>query len=542
MRALRFNRGQTLVLFALSLMLLTLMVVLTLSLSMKVRERTELQTVTDAAAYSNAVATARTFNNIAVLNRAQIAFAVSQAGAQSLISWSTAYLGYVEGGIDGFKKIQKPYKFFKSFGCPCSPFSKFCKLACRCGKRGVSDTDRFINRLSQERKRLQQVFKTMDPAAARQVAAMQMLMRLTIYADEEVAFRGLVGKLGDQSLARSVVDHAAGGTRWKEQWVVPSGAGDVSEGEVAGGPFCLTGQGAGCDLPLTVAHSVNAAMGSRGYPFVTSRQGFETAFNAQFLRLIPPPDILFVFNHKGSGWFTQEHGGSLSILPAYAKTAGADDHGNLFAMYLHIAHGGALPCPPVWFDSKGENRMKVEVQGGPSPVHRWFNGGDAQPQVHRLIPCLGGISSCPGVWPPFVDYNIGQVLNQDNNFGQPKNFAMVQRDPGKRGVKDPWNLSFRFRFASRDSSFNNLDPATDVQTALSTGIAYYHRSRPPLIDFEHWSEPPNLLNPYWRATLVAPDTDDKRLEDVRKTLKAGGNAEGAEVVQALQDQGFKGFQ
>jgi hypothetical protein len=540
MRALHSNRGQTLVLFALSLLLLTLMVVLTLSLSMKVRERTELQAVSDAAAYSNAVATARTFNNIAVLNRAQIAFAVSQAGAQSLISWSTAYLGYVEGGIHGFKQVQKPYKLFKDLFCWCAPFKKACKAPCRCGKQGVSDTDRFINKLTKERNRLQQVFKTMDPLAARQVGAMQMLMRLTIYADEEIAFRNLISKLGNQSLAEDVVSHAADGTQWKEQWRVPSGAGGVSKKEVGGGPFCMS-EGAGCDLPLTVAHSVNAAMGSRGYPFVSSRKGFEAPFNLQFLRLIPPPDILFVSEHAGSGWFTKEHGESLSMLPPYAKTASADDHGRLFSFYLHIAHGGNLPCPPAWFDSKDEKKMKVELHGGVSPVHRWFNGGDAQPQAHRLFPCLGGISSCPGVWPPFVDYNIRQVMDEGNNFGQPKNHAMIQRDPKQRGVKDPWNLSFRFRFASRDSSFNNLDPASDVQTALSTGIAYYHRGTP-LGTFDHWSEPPNFLNPYWRATLIAPDTDDKRLNDVKRTLRSGGDAEAADVVQALYDQGFKGFQ
>ena len=57
-------RGQTMVLFVLSMLLLVLMVTLTLSFTMKVRERIEAQTVADATAYSNAVATARTFNNI----------------------------------------------------------------------------------------------------------------------------------------------------------------------------------------------------------------------------------------------------------------------------------------------------------------------------------------------------------------------------------------------------------------------------------------------------------------------------------------------
>src|SRR6185436_13850654 len=67
------NRGQTLALFSLTCLLIALMVLVTLSLGAKVRDRMDLQTVADAAAYSNAIATARTLNSIAVMNRVQVA-------------------------------------------------------------------------------------------------------------------------------------------------------------------------------------------------------------------------------------------------------------------------------------------------------------------------------------------------------------------------------------------------------------------------------------------------------------------------------------
>ena len=60
-------RGQNLVLLALSMLLLTFLVLMTLSIGMKAKARMELQTVADATAYSNSVATARTMNSIAVM-------------------------------------------------------------------------------------------------------------------------------------------------------------------------------------------------------------------------------------------------------------------------------------------------------------------------------------------------------------------------------------------------------------------------------------------------------------------------------------------
>ncbi|MBS1153649.1 MAG: hypothetical protein H6Q89_5347, partial [Myxococcaceae bacterium] len=96
----RLSRGQNLVLFALSLMLLTLMVLMTLSFGARVKSRMELQTVADTAAYSNAVATARTLNAIAVMNRVTVAHTVSTIGTLSLISWSTLYWKHAKNARD----------------------------------------------------------------------------------------------------------------------------------------------------------------------------------------------------------------------------------------------------------------------------------------------------------------------------------------------------------------------------------------------------------------------------------------------------------
>ncbi|MFP2933364.1 pilus assembly protein, partial [Pyxidicoccus sp. 3LG] len=85
----RARRGQALVLFALTLILLAVLVLMTLGFGMRAKERVEIQMAADAAAYSQAVATARTFNAIAVMNRAQVAHMVAMAGTQALISHSS---------------------------------------------------------------------------------------------------------------------------------------------------------------------------------------------------------------------------------------------------------------------------------------------------------------------------------------------------------------------------------------------------------------------------------------------------------------------
>ena len=85
----RAPRGQALVLMSLTMLLLTLMVCVTLSFSLRVREKMEAQSVADLAAYSSAVATARTFNGIALMNRAQTGQMVALTSALSLVSWTS---------------------------------------------------------------------------------------------------------------------------------------------------------------------------------------------------------------------------------------------------------------------------------------------------------------------------------------------------------------------------------------------------------------------------------------------------------------------
>lgn len=548
-RFLPFRRGQTMVLFVLTMLLAVLMVVLTLSYSMKVRERIEVQTVADTAAYTNAVVTARTFNNIAVLNRVQIAHAVAQAGAQSIISWTTMYRAYLNAAKKSFQGAEWPYQLARIL-CACAPFNGACARACRCGTRGMNDLRRLENAFSQEDRMIDPIFRGADTRAALQLLLHQTA-QLALYAAQQATYRDLVNKVGDQDFAKQIADNAAGG-RNRGEWLTPGGL-SLNRDELQGGMFCTSG-GAACELPMTVAHAVNAAMGSRGYRFVTHRniEHYMPHMIRLALTILRSGRTSFVFaTGEGTAYFKQPANlgtidAVMNMLPPYGNAVTAQDEGTIFAIYMHIANGGGLPCPPIMVGPTEDAKAEV-VASGFSFRHQWTGGRDQIPFVHFLVPCTAGISSCPGIWPAFIDYNARGVVDEGDNYAQPKNFALVQRDMNTRTVADPWNLLTRFRFKRTgtgtefDSRGLQLSDGTpnSVQTAMATGITYYHRGES--LGIDHWAEPPNLLNPYWRATLVAPDIDDSGLNDASRTLR-NANSVAADTFDALRGVGFKGIQ
>lgn len=539
------------VLFVLGTLLIVLMASLTISFAMKVRERIELQTVTDAAAYSNAVATARTFNNIAVMNRAQIGHAVAQAGATSLVSWATLYRAELNAANSGFGIGKAPYQLAIATGCPCAWKNSWCRQRCRCGTKGVADLNMLQTKLRIEKLRVDAVFQAMEFMVRVQMLGHQAA-QLAFYAAQQDVYRDLRSSVDNQAFANRIVRNAMGAGKYAADasWVVPA-VGNVNTRELRGGVAC-TDDGAVCDLPLTVAHAVNAAMGSRGFSFVSHRQmplGHYAIHQANLDFVIWfPDDVVVMPNTNGTTYFGKK-GRQVPLIPPYAPALIGDDRGSIFWRYDHLLHGGNPVACPASVAGVMPITSSLVSSGGimPMPEHRWTGGSEPGPFNHMLIPCLGGPSSCPGIWPPFLDYNLTRLLNGEGNvYGQPKNFAVVQRDLTARAL-DPWDLSFRYRFEQGGAgnvydarSFTMEDGTPNgTQTALSTGIAYYHRGRSGGLN--HWAEPPNLLNPYWRATLVGADIDNTGVDDAVRTLGISSPV-AAQTFTELRNAGFKGLQ
>jgi hypothetical protein len=528
------------VLFALTLLLTSLLVLMTLSISTRVKEKMELQAVADAAAYSNAVVTARAYNEIALMSRAQIGKMVSMAAVQSLISWSSYYRAQIEATRRSYTMARLPYDILML--C-CLPFSG-CSQFCACAQLARTQINLTRTQLQLYQLQLDAQWQNADKAAATQVANLQTAAALIYGAQLERYFR-LRSKLDDQDVVKDIVNKAKAGSRWPGEWSAPGSGDEVTMDEAVGIPL-LNGKG-GAALPLNVTsnHHVYAAMGSRGFSFTTNRALAGLAITAQLRLRIPPQDVVLATN-MGSAYFasTMNHG---ALFPS-GRAAWADDHGQGIANTVTFNRGTA-PCPPTTIGiSNAMAFVRSNEQQDNTDMHIWTPGmrPDIEPpqQRHTLGACVG----CPGIWPMFVDYNDLQLIDGDNLWGQPKNYAVIQRDYTARSAvsqRDPWTRVFSFDFtnsSSPDSQFDNrgirLSPQNgglDIskQTALSAGIAYYHRHG-------HWKEPPNLLNPYWRATLVPYDVDKDGRNDVRETLNDVGVNWAADAAKALRDHGYTG--
>ncbi len=149
------------------------MVCMTLSIGTKVKEKMELETAADAAAYSQAVATARTYNSISVLNRALMSNMVAMAGVQSLISWSSFYRARAQrGASDRLRHPQGPVRDHRRrLRLPRSP----CLAGVRVRHPGRQRHQRRRRTSSsQEEQPLKQVFDSLDSAAGLEARGLQI--------------------------------------------------------------------------------------------------------------------------------------------------------------------------------------------------------------------------------------------------------------------------------------------------------------------------------------------------------------------------------
>ncbi|QRK11811.1 pilus assembly protein [Archangium violaceum] len=528
------RRGQTLVVFALTLLLLVLMVTMTLSIGMKVKEKMELQTMADAAAYSNAVATARAFNSISLMNRALMGHMVAMTGVESLISWSGYYRGSLHAAKAAYDKAAEPYELIVDINCP--PWNNASARLCRCGTRALRDIDEAKSKLDEEDRDLQGDWEGLDKDAGDEAKELQLS---SIWNEQKAVYDQLTERVMEAGLARKIVDEARAGSRFSEE--LKAQKNDINQRELEGKRSCA-GEGAACLRrdPGRKLHFVDAAMGSRGFSFVTGR-GEGDPIKRKLQSLLPAPDRVTDVTNEGSGYFPAEGRKTHSANPIDATEVWGDDHGEVSVRF----NRGQAPCPISSEGSSGaEAHVRSNHAGDSSDQHQWTGGSDDDAQIHTMGTC----TQCPGMWPSHMDYNYNLVTRDTDNWGQPKNYAVIQRDYGERPDKraDPWNLFFRFRFSrggeavefdNRGIKLSEANGGADISkaTALSAGITYYKRAGP------HWREPPNFLNPFWRATLVSAHVDQQGKDaDVKAALDAAAPFT-AEAYEALKKKGYEGW-
>lgn len=527
----RKPRGQNLMLLSLTMLFLALMVTVTIGLGFRVRQRHELQNLADAAAFSNAVMNARAFNNSALINRLEVSYYVSMAADESLISW-TSY----------------------ARAMPIAAYNAAGQARGGCANlRARRDLGRFqakVNEfISREFTQKQGVWDTADLAAAKEALLIQgtiynLRMELspgTTAASPDSVKSRLDDAIRSQQLTRQII----AASRLTDVRVVDSGGGggastgaEISRREEdcdfgATGNNALTGAAppyAGLCLRRTWNENMmHAAMGSRGNPFVTGRGILPPKVKAGVEDAASATDVEVDFsNVRGSGyWFSGENHGE---VPSVTEAWG-DDHGR-----VSVSAGGC----------SGSSRILAHVtsthEDDPNDDHYWFpsrGGVEANEQRHTMGNCQ---PLCPAVWVRTIGFQ--PKPDPLDAYGQPKSVVVLERDLTMK--KFPWELHFEFPFSATgnarkwDARGEELHTRTGAglnisrMTAIATGMTYYHR-------FQHWDEFPNLLNPFWRATLVAADIDEQSKQDIPTVLSGGDHRWQGDGYDALMRAGYKGL-
>lgn len=600
----RADRGQALVLFSLTLLLMTLMVTMTLAFGTMAKEKMEQQQVADQAAYSQAVATARSLNAIALHNRAMLSHFVALLGVQSAISFTTAWKAFVTDvhwAYDPYARHWDRQCACLNDSCP-GRFKLNGEPACckeqndppDCSCYAADDLWCRAGLLAAEYERIRAAnapFKPDDTAAGKQAYRLQVSASV-VAAGGTTVLTELKGVLGGAALAKRVVNLAS-----KPELSARSESVSVKEIDEAIGPNTET------------RHTVLAAMGSRGNPFTVKRRFGERSLNKMMEDILnnaviplpggpktcekpdPPRYHMSIGDvgpidlpgYQGSSYFADDpppqwygaappHGPHGNTFPlAAAKWAWGEEHYRI----KKVTYTWRGNVPGIQDSCSGPNDadrfftsyVKTTDKLDVTDEHKWdpvnMKGSgrefddDDPPETHTTQECVvivaGNKEPCKTVWTAFTDYQPPQLLDPGNAYGQPKTFGVVQRDYGARPNADPWNLAFRFRFSTSGNGQGfalrgdpNNPQAGSNQIILVDGTNL--TARPALSTgiayyhrMDHWKETPNTLNAFWRAGLVHADVDGSGLGEAISALNANSAWGAGDAVQALVNQGFRGI-
>jgi hypothetical protein len=479
------------------MLLVTVLVCLTLSFAMRVREKMEAQTVADLAAYSSAVATARTFNSIALMRRAQTAHLVALTGVQSLISWTT------------MTRANLAATRMAAYGCP-----------------AAGDA---LEKMHEKHPEVQAEWHRLDALAGVQAYNVQRLAaHLSTLQGRMFSQLKAAAAAGPDSFAAQLAKLASEGRRFPEELRAGvSGTTHVSVKELE----YATDNGS--------SHALDHALASRGYEFVTRRQNIPDYNGTK--------GLIGALRGVGAQLNVIESGGS-AYWGSNLGHGGPADSGDFTWAEDHALVEVLFPgCAPFRLQATAGVKSTDLLDGTDdhwwTPTSSYLGKEDVgmEKQYRHTLRLCWPPEDCPNTFVSGMTYNTSDQSDA-NRWAQPKLFGHVQRDYKVRGLRsDPWNLLFNFRFTPEsvgrfDSHGWYLADGTDisVQSALATGLAYYHRRG-------HWQEAPNLWNPFWRATLASADSDSGG------DLRRGGTdvpdtvgEPGAEAYRQLISAGYKG--
>ncbi|MEW5740073.1 MAG: Tad domain-containing protein [Myxococcota bacterium] len=531
----RSPRGQNLVLLALTMLFLALMVTMTLGLGMRIRQKHELQNLADAAAYSNAVMEARAFNNAAVINRLQISYWVAQAADQSLISWTGYARGMQAGSRNALRKLISTCRTprflargrqqasdleadLKNYASATYP-SRWDSLDQPAGLEAQDVQSRIVS-LHTELARgwtamnpdsvQQRLFRALEDQSLTQ----QIILSSRLTDIDVLASSGPTDPASVVSVNRREVDCDFGGT----------GNEPLEQSFQKANPGL-------CSRATWNENQLQAAMGTRGDSFVTGRGPVPPKALADIQRFDSNYDEVSISFSGVSGSAFWAPGANWHAEVITTLMSKADDHGT-----VTVSSSGCSVTEAIF------DELKSTWEEDSNDAHEWTNAED-EPQDAALYHTMGSCTpACPSVW--VRSFGFSPADGPDDAYGQPKVVVALERDLTKHVF--PWELHFSFPFSatgptrSWDGRGDKLAGTAFAglnirkQTAWSTGIIYYHR-------MDYWEEFPNLLNPFWRATLAPSDVDAQARDDVKRVLNQGDHRWQKDAFDELVRVGYKGL-
>lgn len=559
-KRLRTKRGQTLVLMGLTLLLLTLLVLMTLGLGVRVHERTEQQVVADAVAYSEAVATARTFNVTASLNRTIIAQMAAVAAGQSLLSWA----GFYHGCLNQARDLLMDYQASGACGDVTAPLHRVLAEDRRLidiweppggGYEGILGLDRNAGNYLKTvlypsvvamANTQQELYQAMvDKASGERGIAAQIVtaanrgMPVPLSAPEQKTTEQERGKaVEDQQKNPAQMMRILMATLSTQRFLSSREASGVTGGLSAAeyvrrrlqevvGVGGLQVQIEDVGLAYVGAHGPHPTTGATD----AETQGYEQSSPVNVPEWLRWHEIKTDVNVQPRGVWAEDYG-HFRFISTDTGCVLTDAHNESFG-YLVASGPGDNLDNHMWQrgnQTYGDYRELNDESGrvsDPPPIRHGF---DVVPEDQTP----------PLVWPVFVDYKES-ALNANDLYGQPKSVVPIVRDYAASSHTDPWELHFKFRFTAQGSDIDLRSKRAAAlgdgkAIAIATGLTYYHRGG------GHWKEPPNFVNPFWRATLVASDVDEKGGnvgQTLKDTLTDLGEGDQASLLSKLQGRGFE---
>ncbi|MBX7100064.1 MAG: hypothetical protein K1X89_20285 [Myxococcaceae bacterium] len=583
------RRGQSLVLLSLFLFLLTLMVLMTLSLGYRAARRADDNAVADAAAYSEAVATARTFNAAALTNRAITGNYVAMAGLQAQMSYSASVHAYFNlasylvrmldvaappGGTVTFVQSLAPQETLPSWGTDtnrlraasytlwhlalsfynpapgapnpgdevhidCSPGAAECTgsytwqpfssiLLERAAADQVKDLHRAILELARAQKA---TYRELDARLRAAEFERHLSTQVGLSAPRGAAAGDASRAELDKATAAGVTGHLASFQRT---------FGEVVLGSRPPEPLMLPAQTAADREPLAplaarLERLANAALAPNGIR-VTFTEGDNSADFSQTGEMVDVSEEPYLKANRvspGLEWmFGRYQRGQVVVVDTVTnrqlRTSAAPVYDPVKRIYFKTPESMAIAIRSD--KSNGEHRDYNMGYGdgmhwgdsttgfGCHGQHAHYNATTPD-LIHGLDDEVLPAELLDFVLPSFAHDGAGGV------WGQPKLSVLTHRALPAGRPRLPWEARVTERFSA--GSGQTLELRKDGEgSAIASALAYYHRR-------DHLGEPPNLFNPYWRATLVPMEVDER--DDQVDRSNAAARPRPLSGVQLMRD-------